>query len=417
MTGVHAVREDPGQGSERPFLRQVRIRNYKSIETCEVALHPLTVLVGRNGAGKSNFLDALRFVTDSLETTLDHAMKSRGGIGSVRRKSQGHPRNFAIELELSLPDWQRARYGFEIAAQSEGGFHVKRERLLIHDPRGELAHHYEIASGERISASTEHFPPHIPDRLCLVAASSLPEFRPVFDALTSMGFYNVNPDAMKQLQSPDAGELLHRDGMNIASVIARLKRDEPAAIERLRSYLAAIVPGIADVDRVPLGPSETLEFRQEVKGAEEPWRFYAASMSDGTLHTLGILAAVIQRVKPKSPVRLVGVEEPESALHPAAAGALMDALSEASAHTQVVVTSHSPDLLDQIAFDSLGVLVVVSNQGTSEIAPVDEAGRRAIQEHLFTLAELHRLDQLVPDPTDVQRQQQMQLFEADEDER
>lgn len=413
---------DESSSADRPdraggLLRRVRIKDYKSIATCDVAIAPLTILVGRNGAGKSNFLDALRFVADSLQTTLDHAMKARGGIEAVRRISTGHPRNFAIELDITLPEWHTAKYGFEIAARPEGGFAVKHERLRIRDPRGDVAHEYRIEEGELVSSSSGHFPPNVSDRLCLVAASSLPEFRGVYDALTSMGFYNLNPDVMKELQSPDAGELLHRDGVNIASVIARLQKDEPAAMERLKSYLAIIVPGIIDIDRASLGPRETLEFRQEVIGAKHPWRFYATSMSDGTLRTLGILSAVVQRVKPRSPVRLVGIEEPETALHPAAAGALMDALSEAASHTQIVVTSHSPDLLDEIAFDGIGVLVVVSNQGTSEIAPVDEAGRRAIQDRLFTLAELHRMDQLVPDPVDVSRQRQMQMFESGEEER
>jgi len=86
-----------------PFLQRVKIRNYKSIGSCNVTLQGLTVLLGRNGAGKSNFLDALRFVMEGLQTSLDHAIKSRGGLESVRRRSTGHPRNFAIELEMNLP--------------------------------------------------------------------------------------------------------------------------------------------------------------------------------------------------------------------------------------------------------------------------------------------------------------------------
>src|SRR5688500_13383564 len=84
------------------FLREVRIRNYKSIGKCAVSFRPVTLLVGRNGSGKSNFLDALRFVTEGLQSSLDHAIRTRGGIDNVRRKSTGHPRNFAIELDIAL---------------------------------------------------------------------------------------------------------------------------------------------------------------------------------------------------------------------------------------------------------------------------------------------------------------------------
>jgi predicted ATPase len=74
-------RESPNNGTPPkhagPFLRRVVINNYKSIGKCDVKLKRLTVLVGRNGSGKSNFLDALRFVTEGLQTSVDHAIKSR----------------------------------------------------------------------------------------------------------------------------------------------------------------------------------------------------------------------------------------------------------------------------------------------------------------------------------------------------
>ena len=72
-----------------PFLRRVALRNYKSIRECDVALGRLMLLVGPNGSGKSNFLDALRFVAESLRTTMDQALRERGGIQEVRRRSQG----------------------------------------------------------------------------------------------------------------------------------------------------------------------------------------------------------------------------------------------------------------------------------------------------------------------------------------
>src|ERR1700722_12351433 len=68
---------------KRPFLRRVRIRGYKSIAFCDVTLEPLTVLVGRNGAGKSNFLDALAFLRDAMETNVTEAIKRHGGWSSI----------------------------------------------------------------------------------------------------------------------------------------------------------------------------------------------------------------------------------------------------------------------------------------------------------------------------------------------
>jgi predicted ATPase len=133
-------------------------------------------------------------------------------------------------------------------------------------------------------------------------------------------------------------------------------------------------------------------------------------MSDGTLRALGTLIAVNQLARRIGPVSLVGIEEPETALHPAAAGALMDALREAASHTQVLVTSHSPELLDQVNLETDTLLAVFSRDGNTGIAPIDLASRTVIRNHLYTPGELLRLDQLAPDKKDLKRQAQLDLF-------
>ncbi|MDP3294820.1 MAG: AAA family ATPase, partial [Nevskia sp.] len=78
------------------FLTRVVLRNYKSIGHCDVRLGRLMYLVGTNGSGKSNFLDALHFVRDALSSSLDNAINERGGLSEVRRRSSGHPTHFGI---------------------------------------------------------------------------------------------------------------------------------------------------------------------------------------------------------------------------------------------------------------------------------------------------------------------------------
>ena len=81
---------------DRRLLTRVVLRNYKSIAACDVAPAQLSFLVGPNGSGKSNFLDALRFIADSLRFSIDHALRDRGGINEVRRRSGGHPTSDAL---------------------------------------------------------------------------------------------------------------------------------------------------------------------------------------------------------------------------------------------------------------------------------------------------------------------------------
>jgi predicted ATPase len=399
-----------------PFVSRVKVKNYKSIATCDVGLDGLTILVGRNGSGKSNFLDALRFVVDGLQTSLDHAIRSRGGIDAIRRRSTGHPRNFTIELELRWK-WVTGRYGFEIASRPQRGFAVRRERLALCRANGSVLAEYDLKDGAIYKSSIDKMPPVSPDRLYLVNAAGLPEFRGAYDALLSMGFYNLNPEQMRELQSPDSGELLHRDGSNVASVIARLEAERPEVKDRIKAYLTRIVPGISDVARTAVGPKETIEFRQEVAGATSPWQFYATNMSDGTLRALGALVAVTQLAGSRTPATLAGIEEPETALHPAAAGALMGALREAASRTQIVVTTHSPDLLEELDLQADRLLIVQATGGATAIGPVDPACLQIIRDHLDTPGELLRMDQLQVDPADLERQTQLRFdFDGGEDE-
>lgn len=390
-------------------ISRVTLRNYKSIARCSIPLRALVFLVGPNGSGKSNFLDALRFVAESINTSLDHALRERGGINEVRRRSAGHPTHFGIRLDLTLTDGGSAHYAFQVGARPKGGFEVQHEECRVFSPDAlGQGHSYEVESGKMKATNLNVFPPATGDRLYLVAAAGLPEFRPVYDCLARMGFYNLNPEEIRDLQPPDAGELLLRDGANLAAVLDHLpEKDKLRVVE----FLSKVVPGIEDVNVKHVGKKETLEFRQTVGSNGAPWRFMAENMSDGTLRALGILTALFQSGVPsrkKAPV--VGIEEPESALHPGAAGVLRDALREAARHTQVLVTSHSPDLLDNKSISDEDIIAVEMRRGETLIAPVDVAGRNAIRDKLYTAGELLRMNQLNPDEEQIKRMAEPELF-------
>lgn len=396
------------------FVHRVRLKNYRSIGACDVKLGSLTFLVGPNGSGKSNFLDALRFVADALNQSLDHAIRDRGGVNEVRRRSSGHPNNFAIRLDVSTARFG-GYYAFEITAPEKGAWSVKREECFVREANEVFGGAgFDVADGVVASfpARLGAAPPASADRLYLVHAAGYAPFRPLFDALTRMGFYNLNPDAMRKPQPPDPGNLLNRDGSNCASVLAQMSAS-PSVKERVVEYLAQITPGVAGVEHEAWAGYETVEFRQQVQGARHPWWFRAQNMSDGTLRALGILLALNQKGV-GLPIPLVGIEEPENALHPAAAGVVLDALRDAATRMQVLVTSHSAELLDDRTITDDSILAVSSQENQTRIAPLDQAGRQALHERLYTAGELLRMDQLQPEE-EAAMPRQLRLFGADEE--
>ena len=91
-----------------------------------------------------------------------------------------------------------------------------RGQLLTQDE------YFHVQNGKVTETSVEVAPAAVTDRLYLVNASGLEEFRPVYEAFSQMGFYSLNLDKIRDLQAPDPGDLLIRDGSNLASVLARL---------------------------------------------------------------------------------------------------------------------------------------------------------------------------------------------------
>jgi predicted ATPase len=392
------------------FLKRVVLHNYKSIALCSVKLGALTFLVGPNGAGKSNFLDALRLVTESLNTSLEHALRERGGIGEVRRRSSGHPTHFGIRLEFALSEGIAGWFSFRVGALPKGQFEVQQEECHVLGSRLGSENFYSVEHGDLKDSSEKVMPPAASDRLYLVAAAGLPSFRPLYDALSRMGFYNLNPDEIRELQTPDAGELLRRDGGNLASVLNVMAKEHSAAYKQVVDFLSKVVPGVQGVAVKHLGKKETLEFRQAVGKNEAPWRFPAENMSDGTLRALGILTALYQSFDGSGRrIPFVGIEEPEVAVHPGAAGILRDALQAAATTVQIVVTSHSPDLLDDKSIQDDWILAVANDKAETKIGPIDQAGRSVIRDRLFTAGELLRLNQLVPDTRQIEQISPTQL--------
>lgn len=113
-------------------------------------------------------------------------------------------------------------------------------------------------------------------------------------------------------------------------------------------------------------------------------------------------------------VPLVAVEEPEVALHPAAAGVLFDILRESSDSRQVIVTSHSPELLDHSDIQPDDLLSVEMKNGSTMLAPIDKTSKEALRQKLYTPGELLRLNQLTTDADQLPSAatyHQMKLFE------
>lgn len=145
--------------------------------------------------------------------------------------------------------------------------------------------------------------------------------------------------------------------------------------------------GIDDLEVSQLGSHLAVAFRHGKEGRRERW-FDASQESDGTLRCAGILTALLQL----PPLTLIGVEEPELTVHPGAIPVLYDFFRQASRKSQILLTTHSPALLDLLKVEE--IRVVERKEGVTQIVPLAADQRDAIKQSLFTAGELMRAEGL-----------------------
>ncbi len=155
--------------------------------------------------------------------------------------------------------------------------------------------------------------------------------------------------------------------------------------------MAQAVQGVDRVGTRAQGQRTTLEFWNDSENSPLP--FYAVDVSDGTLRILGLLLALYQPWHPS----LIVIEEPEASVHPAAAELVVQILLDAAHDRQVLITTHSPDILDAKELSDSQIRLVTQEKGRTIVASLSQASRQAIRERLYTPGELLRLDELSQD--------------------
>ena len=386
-------------------VQRVRLRNFRSIQACDVELGNLTVLVGPNASGKSNFLDALQFIRDALHFRLDEALRMRDGFAEVCRKSADAPAHFSVRIDLAIRGRSdafspTAIYAFEFRAAPSGGYVVQKE-VVEHPASADVTGFKRVGDDVQIQSNSGRISQKAPasDDLFLSQSGLFPE---VFDQLRHMIVYAFDPVIMRQPQRSEPHEALVRDGRNLGGVLRR----HPSA--RVVEYLATIVPGIESVEGVHVGGYDTFHVTQRVGGVGST-TFSPAGVSDGTLRALAVLVALLSGSPPRDRLPrpallpLVAIEEIEAGLHPGAVGILWDAMYEASRKCQVIVSTHSPDLLDRDDLqDDARLLGVSFREGRTVVGPPSEADLRILKKRLCTAGELMRQVRLQPDRISVE---------------
>ena len=369
------------------MIERLTVSNYRSLgRNVSVEFGPLTALVGPNGSGKSNLVDVLRFVSDCMHMGLSGAITNRNGIGAVRRWSGGRPFNMEIKLELGLDGDHQARYFFELEGDAAEEYKVKYESASISGPSNEVD--FVCVGGAWVDGPEGLAPSLDGKSLALPIIGGDARFQPLAQALQRISIHSIFPDTLRVPQKYSPLKPMDIHGSNWASIL----KDQPRATWKpeLISALQKLVGDIEDIKVSQAASYLVVQFRHASTKGRQKW-FDAGQESDGTLRVAGIVTALLQ----EPPVPLIGIEEPELTVHPGAIPLLYDFLKQASRRSQVLVTTHSPELLDQMETEE--VRVVMRGPDGTAVSAMAEPQRTAVREGLLTLGEVLRTEGLQPD--------------------
>jgi len=342
-------------------LDKLTIKGFKSIQTLEdFKLTNLNVLIGGNGAGKSNFIDFFRMLRAMMELPLP-------GLGSANLQSyiadgggsddflfNGPKITEQIEIEMRFGI---NGYRFKLAPTAD-------ETFIINDE----ARYCEIGNtGWWNLGSGKTTPELLKDKDGIGAAGRRNVSSYVYEAVSSWKIYHFHDTGklapMRCAETIDDNQYLRFDAANIAPFLLDLKNNKADAYKQISDTIRLVAPFFGDFILKPTR-NEKVRLRWRQKGADYPLKPY--HLSDGTLRFICLTTALLQ---PDPPSTII-IDEPELGLHPYAIEILAELIRSASEKTQIIISTQSPALVD--CFKPEDIVVADRKNGASVFQRLNE---------------------------------------------
>ena len=328
-------------------LAKLTLRGFKSIrELVDFEPAPINVLIGVNGAGKSNLISFFRMLSWMMSGSLQEYVARRGGAN--RLLHDGAETTPQIEALLELETERGTNeYKFRLVHVAEDALMFAEEAYRF-SRRGfpSAAEWTDLGAGHREAKLTEDA-----DAGNITARV----IRGLLRQCKVFQFHNTSDTArMRQNWRTDDARSLKEDAANIAPFLLRLRDQAAPCYKRILDTLRAIVPFLTDFEFEPENGSVLLRWRE--KGTDEV--FGASQASDGMLRTIALIA-LLQQPEDDLP-DILFLDEPELGLHPYATDMLVGLLRSASQRCQVILATQSAALVDRFAPEDI---VVAERQG------------------------------------------------------
>lgn len=344
-----------------PRIEYLRVKNYRALHDLELkGITPLTVFLGPNGSGKSTIFDVFAFLSECFSVGLRKAWDRRGRFKELRTRGDEGP--IVIELKYrERPKSPIITYHLAIEEGSKGPSVAEEWLQWKRGSRGRPFRFLDfrqgagrVITGEMPDEQDERMEERL-DSPEMIAVNTLGQFakHPRVSALRRFitGWYLSYLTADSARGIPEAGpqERLSATGDNLPNVIQYLKEQHEDRLNQILTTLSRRVPRLEKVEAELMADGRLL---LQIKDAPFERPILAKFASDGTLKMLAYLTLLYD----PEPPPLIGIEEPENYLHPRLLPELAEEGREATARTQLMVTTHSPSFVNGLRAEELWVL-------------------------------------------------------------
>jgi predicted ATPase len=308
-------------------LKQITVQGYKSIQSLEnFALKPLNILIGANGAGKSNFISLFKLLANIEAQSLQIYTQISGGPDSLLFYGRQLTNKILMKFDFGLHG-----YGFNLIPTADNRLIFESESL------------YNLDSSSTIAKGNEE------SQLRNTKLTATAEICSIISNWKIYHFHDTSDNAkVKQLQSVTNNLKLQGDASNLAPYLKRLQTEYPDNYHQIVKTIQMVAPFFKDF--VFREQVENIELEwAEIKNPDQPFKAYM--LSDGTLRFICLTTLLLQpyHLMPE----IILIDEPELGLHPYAINLLSSLIQRASDKKQLIISSQSVDLIDNFNSDDL----------------------------------------------------------------